>query len=283
MTEVINMNDRSYQIEVINRLEALKEGGFVILPIGDISFGSTKYQMRCVIAQGKTPAPHNVFISAGIHGDEPAGVYAILSFLETKIKDYLPYFNFVICPCLNPGGFEHNTVYNPAGINLNRNFLAVNPAQEVELIKNFLMENIRQYLFIVDMHEDDSYRSVEGLTLADCPREFYLYEVTPDKNFRLGHKILKRLRDSGVTICKKKKIYYEINEEGLVWSPGLISDPNYIDKATLDGHLQRYTSHAIVTETPTCWSFDNRVQTQMVALAAIMEEFKIKITPTLLA
>ncbi|PIT88241.1 MAG: hypothetical protein COU29_03165 [Candidatus Magasanikbacteria bacterium CG10_big_fil_rev_8_21_14_0_10_36_32] len=277
------MNVRSYQIEVLNRLEPLKLKGFKVVSMGNVAFGTTKYPMRCVIAQGKIPAAHNVFISAGIHGDEPAGVYATLSFLENKIHDYLPYFNFVICPCLNPGGFEDNTMDNPQGINLNRNFLAANPAQEVELIKKFLMEHIRQYLFAIDMHEDDSYRPVDGFTVADSPREFYLYEVTPDKKLRLGHKILKRLENNGITVCKKKKIYYEINEEGLVWSPGLITDPNYIDKETLDGHLQRYTSHAMVTETPTCWSFDHRVQTQMAALESIMEEFKIRIKPTVLA
>ena len=50
-----------------------------------------------------------VFISAGIHGDEPAGVHAAVQFLNHGLPEYADRFNFVVMPCLNPDGFDTQT------------------------------------------------------------------------------------------------------------------------------------------------------------------------------
>src|SRR6185295_17563333 len=62
----------------------------------------------------------HIYISSGIHGDEPAGPLAIQRLLR---EGRLPSrFNYSIVPCLNPGGFERGTRENEAGIDLNRDY-----------------------------------------------------------------------------------------------------------------------------------------------------------------
>ena len=49
-------------------------------------------------------------ISAGIHGDEPAGIEAILKFLENKSYDiYKKTWEITFLPCINPYGYEFGT------------------------------------------------------------------------------------------------------------------------------------------------------------------------------
>lgn len=62
-----------------------------------------------------------IYISAGIHGDEPAGTEALIAWAEKNEKrlSTLPCLFF---PCLNPWGLENNTRKNEGGIDLNRGF-----------------------------------------------------------------------------------------------------------------------------------------------------------------
>ncbi|NIQ01678.1 MAG: DUF2817 domain-containing protein, partial [Nitrospinaceae bacterium] len=46
---------------------------------------------------------HRVLISAGIHGDEPAGVEALCHFLERReYRSFLRHWEIVLIPCINP-------------------------------------------------------------------------------------------------------------------------------------------------------------------------------------
>ena len=61
-----------------------------------------------------------VYISAGIHGDEPAGPLAALQLLQ---DDQWPADVAVwLCPCLNPSGILLNQRENFEGIDLNRDY-----------------------------------------------------------------------------------------------------------------------------------------------------------------
>ncbi len=72
-------------------------------------------------AESRFPSASKFYLSAGIHGDEPAGPLALLRLLES---DLLPRnAHLWICPCLNPTGCTHNTRENDAGIDLNRDYL----------------------------------------------------------------------------------------------------------------------------------------------------------------
>lgn len=65
-------------------------------------------------------ARRRVYISAGIHGDEPAGVVAAQKLLA---MDCWPAgVSVVLIPCLNPSGLQLNRRENPDGLDLNRDY-----------------------------------------------------------------------------------------------------------------------------------------------------------------
>lgn len=63
-----------------------------------------------------------LYLSAGIHGDEPASTEALLTWADRRARA-LARVRFLIFPCLNPWGLFNNTRRNEAGIDLNRGYL----------------------------------------------------------------------------------------------------------------------------------------------------------------
>jgi len=93
-----------------------------------------------------------VLISAGIHGDEPAGVETIHSYL--KKKDYQKYseeWEITLVPCINPFGYEANTRENHDGVDLNRKFNSSSPPKEVIIAQNLFDS---PFDLTIELHED---------------------------------------------------------------------------------------------------------------------------------
>ena len=105
-----------------------------------------------------------VLLNGGTHGDEPAGVEALLRFLEQRRYEAWPEIAFTVIPCLNPWGFVRGIREGPAGHDLNRAFRRASPATpEVSAIKRVLSR--RRLSYSMDCHED-------------CDAEgFYAYEL----------------------------------------------------------------------------------------------------------
>src|SRR4051794_37575428 len=71
-------------------------------------------------------ARHQIYISSGIHGDEPAGPLAALKLLqENRWPDSV---GVSLIPCLNPAGYVRNCRENEDGIDLNRDYRALKTA-----------------------------------------------------------------------------------------------------------------------------------------------------------
>lgn len=62
-----------------------------------------------------------IYLSSGIHGDEPAPPLALLALLEAGFFDARA--TWFVCPLLNPTGFLLRTRENAGGIDLNRDYL----------------------------------------------------------------------------------------------------------------------------------------------------------------
>ena len=119
-------------------------------------------------------ATRNIYISSGIHGDEPAGPAAILQLLE---QDVWPANTDVwLCPCLNPTGFPLNRRENASGIDLNREYHAPTAA-EVQAHTRWLAAQPAFDLAIC-LHEDWESHG------------FYLYELNPDNRPSLAEEII---------------------------------------------------------------------------------------------
>jgi hypothetical protein len=104
-----------------------------------------------------------VSISAGVHGDEPAGVWALLSLVRDGLLD--PRYSYRLWPCLNPTGFDAGTRENAEGTDVNRSFGRGGNSPEAKAI--LTANRDRMFELSIDLHED---HEATG---------FYLYETAP--------------------------------------------------------------------------------------------------------
>ena len=63
----------------------------------------------------------SIYLSSGIHGDEPAGPEGILAWAQ-RHPEMLRRGRYTIFPCLNPWGLTMNTRTDASGVDLNRQF-----------------------------------------------------------------------------------------------------------------------------------------------------------------
>ncbi|PAW76212.1 MAG: hypothetical protein B9S32_15910 [Verrucomicrobia bacterium Tous-C9LFEB] len=98
---------------------------------------------------GKTDAPA-LYISAGIHGDEPAGSYAALELL--RHPEIFHGLDVTLFPMLNPAGLAANTRENAAGIDLNRDYR--DPKSEEIRSHLATLQTLGQYTMTLCLHED---------------------------------------------------------------------------------------------------------------------------------
>jgi len=136
--------------------------------------GGTYELMRIVLGRG---APRQVLLSAGMHGDELAGVETLSEFLETRASaKFLQRWEITVLPCINPWGYEHDTRGNWEGYDLNREFNSAPAPQEVLFVQSVLQQ---QFDLSLELHVDqDSFG-------------YYLYE-TSQPGVEIGHRILER-------------------------------------------------------------------------------------------
>jgi len=119
-----------------------------------------------------------VFLSAGIHGDEPCGPLAILEYLKSaSLPDHC---EWVIAPLLNPSGLRAGTRENADGIDLNRDFQR-RETEEVNAVIDWWSRRRPLSLVHLSLHED---WEAEG---------FYLYEINTGGHPAMGARIVDRL------------------------------------------------------------------------------------------
>ena len=91
-----------------------------------------------------------VGIAAGLHGDEPAGPWALLELVEADALDTR--FGYRLWPCVNPTGFAARTRESVDGIDINRTFGGAGGSPEARTV---LAENRGQaFVLSLDLHED---------------------------------------------------------------------------------------------------------------------------------
>jgi len=128
--------------------------------------------------QIKKPTPPKVYLSAGVHGDEPAGPLALLELLaEGFFDDRAHWF---ICPVLNPLGFVRGTRENADGIDLNRDYHARRSAEVRAHIA--WLQSQPPFDLTLCLHED--WESTG----------FYLYEHNVNCRPSLAHALLDAVR-----------------------------------------------------------------------------------------
>jgi len=118
--------------------------------------------------------PLCIYISTGIHGDEPAGPLAALRMLREN--QWPANAEVVLLPCLNPTGFGQNRRENGQGIDLNRDYLHLQSAE------------VRAHVAWLEKQP--------GFDLCLCLHEdweshgFYLYELNLDNRPSMAEPIV---------------------------------------------------------------------------------------------
>ena len=110
-------------------------------------------------------ARRRLYLSAGIHGDEPAGPLAMLRLIEEDVWDRED--ELYLCPCLNPTGLALSSRESAQGLDLNRDY------------RHLASEEIRAHVAALSRQGQ--------FDVAFCLHEdweasgFYLYELNPDR------------------------------------------------------------------------------------------------------
>jgi len=237
----------SYYKNYLRKLSAVcKKKKLDLIEIGRVGFKKEYPTYKIVInGKGKT-----VCFSAGIHGYEIAGPWAILKFLEKlnvkKLKNKL-----IIFPVANPTGFDKNQRLNWQKKNLNALFCRKKLIGENKILYETL-EKEKVYFFHA-LHEDMDLKT------------FYLYnfEKKPEKVYRDIIKLAKKY----FSIETSAKIYNDKAVDGLIINR---KDGSFEDRMFREG-----VPYSMCTETPGKQPLKKRIEVSV----KIMEKV-IKFTQT---
>lgn len=212
----------------------------------------------------RTPGTRlRIYVSSGIHGDEPAAPLALLSMLRGGLFDDRA--TWFLCPLLNPTGYLRGTRENADGIDLNRDYR--DPQQSLETAAHVRWLR-RQPGFDVAfcLHEDWETRG------------FYLYELNPDGRPTLADAMVAAAGKLGLI---EDSAIIDGRESA---APGIIrpeSDPLLRDLWPEAIYLFRHHCRLGYTlETASITPIPNRVATQHAAVRAALDEFFVTRRPT---
>jgi predicted deacylase len=137
---------RNY-LKLVNRLRKALNHNAQIFTLDSNTIATNKYPFQKVILGDHNP--RRVLISAGIHGDEPAGIESVCTFLESgRYKAHLDEWEITILPCINPYGFENDTRENHENKDLNRLFKAYLRLITLHLKYNWRNRSLSRHILI---------------------------------------------------------------------------------------------------------------------------------------
>ncbi len=193
-----------------------------------------------------------VYLSAGIHGDEPAGPLAVRQLVQENL--WPPDLALWLCPCLNPTGFSQGRRENAQGIDLNRQYLHPEAAETRAHIA--WLEGQPAFDLTLCLHED---WEANG---------FYLYELNPDHLPSSAEKIIRRVAE----VCP---IDPSPEIEGRPAQGGIIrpsvdprSRPQWPESFWL---LTHKTRHSYTLEAPSDFPLASRVAALVTAVRTAVE------------
>lgn len=195
-----------------------------------------------------------VYVSAGMHGDEPAGMMALLEMMREGM--FMEGVHWLICPVINPGGVARATRDNLDGMDLNRDYLK-KESKEVAAHVAWL-ERVPVPDLFVSFHED---WETEG---------FYFYEINLGEDdvgraeFLLGAVGEFFSAESGPEIDG-----HEVREDGWIYHGAEPDLPESWPEAIYLAHVGCALSFTF--ETPSKAELEKRVGAHVAGFRALLE------------
>lgn len=155
-------------------LETARRRDFEVERFGEAPDGTP----LLVATRGPASPVLSVCISAGIHGDEPAGPLALLQWIASGIPD--SGVRWTVFPMLNPNGWDAGTRENARGVDLNRDYLELSQPETAAQVAWWESRRAK-FDWSLCLHED---WEANG---------FYLYEVGVPGHHRIGRDILRQV------------------------------------------------------------------------------------------
>jgi protein MpaA len=190
-----------------------------------------------------------LYLSTGIHGDEPAGPLAVLRLLrENRWPANVEVF---LVPCLNPAGFLTNRRENPQGFDLNRDYL--HPQSDEIRAHVRWLEQQPAFDRCLCLHEDWESHG------------FYLYELNPDNRPSFADAIIQRV--APVCPIDRSDIIEGRAAEGGIIRPNLDPSlrPQWPESFWLITHKTR---QSCTLEAPSDFPLNTRVNALVAAVEA---------------
>lgn len=137
------------------------------------------------------PGAQTIALAAGMHGDEPAAPWALLSIVRDGLLDRR--FAYRMWPCVNPSGYERGTRENAEGDDINRSFHKGGTTPEARAIVTSNRD--RHFALSIDLHEDFEARG------------YYGYEPIVDGETPFGAAMVRALDDAAFPVQELDEDY----------------------------------------------------------------------------
>lgn len=203
----------------------------------------------------RVPGPRpRIYLSSGVHGDEPAAPLALLDLLERNVFDARAVW-FLI-PMINPAGFRRGSRENAAGVDLNRDYRHCTSREATAHVK--WLEYQPRFDLTICLHED--WESTG----------YYLYEL----NLKNRPSLAEGMIDA---VCSAHPIDRASRIDGRPAEGGIIrpdADPSARDLWPEAIYLRaHHTSLSYTLEAPSSFPLADRIDMHTRAVECALERF----------
>lgn len=204
------------------------------------------------------PREGGLYISAGIHGDEPGATEGLIAWAERE-GERLQELPLLIFPCLNPWGLVTNSRFDQSGTDLNRSF----HLDDLPFVAGW-KKVLEPYKFSVALNLHEDY-DAQGL---------YLYEVQRERPY-WGEELLEAARPV-IPIEQRVKVDGRRAKAGLIrrrLNQRWLEEMGYPEAIWLHLH---HAARTFTIETPSEFALPHRMAAHM----AIIDECVRRLSQT---
>jgi hypothetical protein len=207
-----------------------------------------EFGLYCLYTK-RLPREGAIYLSAGIHGDEPAGTEGLIAWAEKNIR-LLRSRPFFIAPCINPWGLVSNSRTDSARRDLNRTFQN-DDVPEIAALKRAV--GGRRFALAMALHED-----YDALGL-------YIYEVLGESPY-WGEALLEAAKPH-VPPDERPMIEGRECVNGLIRPPLDFSIFETIGLPESVWHWTQGCRRVFTIETPSEYGLDRRVRAHVAVIS----------------